>query len=303
MSVIKLKIKVFICFVCLCLIGFSLFTTTYAWFVSNTTVNATGTKISATTNSFILQIANKKDGIATGGNDTSLVASSVGNEISPASTNNIFDWSVCQSFDSQALATSYSKISNDEKGKYLLNGEKYAFAVSEYILYTLPHTGEADVYLNVTDGFPIEVTSLTATNSIVKDSMRIAITVVEENGEELKVVYAPSAVAGKGNDKNAIEDKWTYADESGVSVVTYNHIEFDNYIDQNGYNWGVRLNGNEYITPDGIPNKKITTVGSEGKIVKVYVWLEGTDADCVNNDAIQEHALYDVVVKFAGIKV
>lgn len=303
MSTKNLKFKILASLICVCLTGFSLVTTTYAWFVSNTKVKATGTKISATTNSFILQIANKDEGIASGGNDASLVASSVGNEISPSSTNNIFDWFICQGFNEQALATSYRKVLNDEKGKYTLNEEKYAFAVSEYILYTLPHTGEADVYLNSTDGFPIEVSSLTATNNIIKDSMRIAITVVEEEGEVLKVVYAPSKVIGKGNDKNAIENEWTYASDQGISVVTYNHIEYDDYIDQYGDNWAVTLSGSEYITPEGITTQKITTVGSEGKIVKVYIWLEGTDADCVNNDAVQENALYNVLVKFAGIKV
>jgi len=35
--------------------------------------------------------------------------------------------------------------------------------------------------------------------------------------------------------------------------------------------------------------------------MRVYIWLEGTDADCVNNAVAEDTATYNVNVKLAGI--
>lgn len=35
--------------------------------------------------------------------------------------------------------------------------------------------------------------------------------------------------------------------------------------------------------------------------MRVYIWMEGTDADCVNNAAAEDPATYNVNVKLAGI--
>lgn len=297
----KLKIQVLTCIIAVIASAIALTSSTYAWFISNTSVKANGTAISATTNGFILQIANAKDGIQSGGDDASLTAFSNGEVISPSSTNDLKEWWICQGFDADAKVTSYLNPHPNENGKYTLGSEKYAFVMSEYILYTLEGTGEADVYLNATDGPPIEVSS-DSTSTIVKDSMRVAIAVVNGDSEELKIVYAPTPVSGSGNDSNAIADKWTYIDGNRPQEVSYKHIEGTNYIDQNGENWAVKMNANEFYLPDGVVSNKIARVNSNGTKVRVYIWLEGTDADCVNNEATQDNAQYNVTVKFAGVK-
>lgn len=59
---------------------------TYAWYVSNNTVNATTSTISAQANGMVLQIAPSKNAIHNG-SDHQTTAASRGHEISPSSTN------------------------------------------------------------------------------------------------------------------------------------------------------------------------------------------------------------------------
>lgn len=43
-------------------------------------------------------------------------------------------------------------------------------------------------------------------------------------------------------------------------------------------------------------------VDYNGTIIHVYIWMEGTDADCVNGKAIENDiTTYDVTVKLAGV--
>ena len=82
---------------------------TYAWYVANNTVEATTTKISATTNGFILQIATAEKGPQHGGEQTSLVASTKGGRISPSSTNDLKTWYVNLGMNGEGKVTSYQK--------------------------------------------------------------------------------------------------------------------------------------------------------------------------------------------------
>ena len=72
-------------------------------------------------------------------------------------------------------------------------------------------------------------------------------------------------------------------------------------IDQSGKNWVASKNGDNYTVPDGsmsIAEK----VDYNGTIIHVYIWMEGTDADCVNGKAIEnDTTTYDVTVKLAGV--
>lgn len=42
-------------------------------------------------------------------------------------------------------------------------------------------------------------------------------------------------------------------------------------------------------------------VGYNGIMLRVYIWMEGTDADCVNNAAAEDEATYSVTLKLAGV--
>ena len=290
---------------------------TYAWYVSNHTVQATTTTISATTNGFILQIAKAEDGAQHGGEQMSLAASNVGGKITPSSTNDLKDWYICQGWGSDGRVTTYTKPTfatgtGAKPGQYEAGGEThYAYIRSEYILYTITESGLADVYLDASDGSPISVSvdnGKTATSTTIPDSMRIALTTqpLDTDGktptgtETLRVVYAPKAVTGSGNDTQAIDGKWTYINVDKPAEVTYLHIHETTYTDQNGKNWAATKSGEDYTVADN-SEAIATDVGYNGIMLRVYIWMEGTDADCVNNAAAEDEATYSVTLKLAGI--
>lgn len=313
----ELKMQLVVAAASLMIAAFAVMTATYAWYVSNYTVQATTTTISATTNGFILQIANAEQGAQHGGNQMSLAASSVGGRITPSSTNDLKNWYICQGWGSDGRVTTYTKPTfatgiGAKPGQYEAGGEThYAYIRSEYILYTITETGSADVYLDASEGSPISVSvdnGKTATSTTIPDSMRIAITTqsLDTDGktptgdEILRVVYAPKAVTGSGNDSQAIDGKWTYINVDKPAEVTYPHIHETTYTDQNGKNWAATKSGEDYTVADN-SEAIATDVGYNGIMLRVYIWMEGTDADCVNNAAAEDEATYSVTLKLAGV--
>lgn len=313
----KLKKELIGAAVSLMVSAVALSSATYAWYVTNNTVQATTTTISATTNGFILQIANADQGAQHGGNQMSLAASTVGGRITPSSTNDLKTWYICQGWDSTGKVTSYTKPSfstgeGTKPGQYEAGGKThYAYIKSEYILYTITESGLADVYLDGTGGEAITVSidnGKTATSTTIPDSMRIALTTqpLDTDGktptgdETLRVVYAPKAVTGSGNDSQAINGKWTYINVDKPAEVTYPHIHETTYADQNGKNWAATKSGEDYTVADN-SEAIATDVGYNGIMLRVYIWMEGTDADCVNNAAAEDEATYSITLKLAGV--
>ena len=300
--------------------GIALTSATYAWYVSNHTVEATTTKISATTNGFILQIATAEQGPQHGGEQTSLAASTTGGVISPSSTNDLINWYVCEGWNGEGRVTSYRKptfVADGKPGQYGTDDDPhYAYLKSEYILYTINETGYADVYLDASEGSPITLSANgTPTTDTIPKSMRIGITIQnikknaddtysDDGNEELKVVYAPYEETGKGNDAEAING-WTCIGNSTDGklkpvAVTYPYIYATTYTDQNNQNWVATKVGKNYEVSSGT-QKIASSVGYDGVKMRVYIWMEGTDADCVNNAAAEDPATYNVNVKLAGI--
>ena len=300
--------------------GIALTSATYAWYVSNHTVEATTTKISATTNGFILQIATAEQGPQHGGEQTSLAASTTGGVISPSSTNDLINWYVCEGWNGEGKVTSYRKptfVADEKPGQYGTDDDPhYAYLKSEYILYTINETGYADVYLDASEGSPITLSANgTPTTDTIPKSMRIGITIQnikknaddtysDDGNEELKVVYAPYEETGKGNDAEAING-WTCIGNSTDGklkpvAVTYPYIYATTYTDQNNQNWVATKVGKNYEVSSGT-QKIASSVGYDGVKMRVYIWMEGTDADCVNNAAAEDPATYNVNVKLAGI--
>lgn len=300
--------------------GIALTSATYAWYVSNHTVEATTTKISATTNGFILQIATAKQGPQHGGEQTSLAASTTGGVISPSSTNDLINWYVCEGWNDEGKVTSYRKptfVADGKPGQYGTDDDPhYAYLKSEYILYTINETGYADVYLDASEGSPITLSANgTPTTDTIPKSMRIGITIqnikknvdnkyIDDGEEELKVVYAPYEETGKGNDEEA-RDGWTCIGNGTDGklkpvAVRYPYIYATTYADQNNQNWVATKVGKNYEVSPGT-QKIASSVGYDGVKMRVYIWMEGTDADCVNNAAAEDPATYNVNVKLAGI--
>ena len=321
----KLKKELIAAIVSLMIAAICLVSATYAWYVANNTVKVKTSSVSARTNGFILQIATLEEGAQHGGEQKSLEAMTTGATLSPASTDNLKDWYICQSWDEQGLVTGYSVPAFETgegaiPGNYKVAGKDYyAFIKSDYIVYTITSTGTADVYLE-DDGVepPIIVTANNGSGSAtVTDSLRVAITTqdIDSDGnpvgeETLRVVYATKDETGKGNDKTGL-DGWTSIINSGnggtLAASSYTHIygtphtAGDPYNDQYGKNWVATRSGENYSVEDGTM-PIATNVGYDGIIVHVYIWIEGTDADCINGKSIEgDSTTYDVTVKLAGV--
>lgn len=291
----------------------SLTVATYAWFVSNSSVKGTSSTIAAKSNSFVLQIANAENG-AQHGENQSLVASSTGHRISPSSTNDLKTWYACLGWGQDGKVHTYTKLSNiDADGKYTADTEHYAFLKSEYILYTISETGFCDVYLDGSDSLgAIQVSADgDSASDVIPDSMRIGITLQDMVGttpsgdEKLAVVYAPKNETGLGNDATAIPG-WTYVkDENSVAPVTYPHI-FErsySYADSSSrtYNYAATKVGDNYQAPSESASPIASNVDYDGVLMRVYIWLEGTDSDCINNSNQDDPSTYSVTISLAGV--
>lgn len=295
--------------------AFALSAATYAWYVANTKVSATTSTISATTNGFILQIDELKNGAQHGGEQKSLEAQTTGATLSPSSTNDLKNWYVCNGWNNQGLVTDYStpNFSTTAKalpGEYEVAGKKYnAFIKSDYIVYTITDTGTADVYLDASNDAPVTIEAVggEASETIV-GSLRVAITTqaIGEDGksgdgpEDLRVVYAMHDEKGKGNDATAITGWTSIQNIDGkptLAQATYRHIY------TGGTDGWVATKGDsgDYSVAAGT-NPIATGVGYRGIAVHVYIWMEGTDADCVNGKSIENSpTTYNVSVKLAGV--
>lgn len=306
-------LSVFVAFVALA-------SSTYAWYVSNNKVDATTSTISAKTDNFVLQIATLQDG-AQHGDNQSLVASSVGHKISPSSTNDLKDWYVSLTWGQDGLVHSYMQADVDETGEYTrditgtysISPARYAFIKSEYVIYTVTQTGICDVYLAADGTTPaVQVTaSGSPTSDVIPKSLRVGITIQDLNGttpvgdEELVLVYAPYNETGKGNDNTGING-WTYvADTANLAPVTYPHVYGTNYIwtDTTSvqHNFAAQKNGSIYEAPTSNAATIASDVDYDGKIMRVYIWIEGTDEQCVNNSSEEDTSIYNVTVSLAGV--
>lgn len=311
----SLKTQLVAAAVSVVLSAFALSAATYAWYVANTKVSATTSTISATTNGFILQIDELKNGAQHGGEQKSLEAQTVGATLSPSSTNNLKDWYVCNGWNNQGLVTDYSKPSfstaaNALPGEYEVAGKKYhAFIQSDYIVYTITDTGTADVYLDASDGAPVTIEAVggDASETMV-GSLRVAITTqaIADNGtsgtgpEDLRVVYAMRDETGVGNDAAAIAGWTSIQNQNGTPTLaqaTYKHIftgGTDGWVATKG-------TSGDYSVAEGT-HPIAENVGYKGIAVHVYIWMEGTDADCVNGKSIENSpTTYNVSVRLAGV--
>lgn len=281
---------------------------TYAWYATNNKVEGNTSTISAMANGMVLQIV-AGDTPIHGGN-TWTIAAGTGHEISPSSTNNIVDWYAPATWQGTDVHT-YFKPTLDATGKYTVQKKDYyAYTVSEYTLYTINSTGLADVYLdNSTTSGPVTITPSAGASQEwydkIKGSVRIGIVI----NDELKVVYAPVApsMTETGNDVSATAG-WSCVDVSMDKTIspTYKHVAGNSLTDQDGGNWGATKDGDYYIKPTGNDQKIAERVDYNGVSLKIYVWMEGTDSDCVNMNGLDtgtENPTFDVTVSFVGVAV
>ena len=170
--------------------------------------------------------------------------------------------------------------------------------------------------MDASDGAPITITAKGGDGSkTVTDSMRVAITTqkVATDGkktigeETLRIVYAKDNETGEGNDSTA-KAGWTSIQNINgtpkLDTVTYPYIYTEHYTDQRttgAKNWAATKNG-ENFTISNNSEAIAKNVGYNGVAVHVYIWMEGTDSDCVNGKSLEDDpSTYDVTVKLAGV--
>lgn len=279
---------------------------TYAWFVTNSHVEATTSTVSAQANGMVLQIV-EGDKPEHGG-DTSTVASAKGHEISPSSTNDAKAWHVPATWSSTNVNT-YQKVEVDPiSGAYKLPNHTdtfYAYTLANYTLYTVNNTGTADVYLDGSEGAPITITkSKDATQEWfdkIKDSLRVGILI----DNKLRVVYAPTKPSGHGNDV-AFTEGWSCVDPSSLAKTvtpTYEKL-YGNVLTNESGNWGATKEGGSYVKPTGNAQAIAQDVDYNGTNMKVVIWMEGTTEACQNMSGLEtgmENPTFDVTLSLVGV--
>lgn len=288
----------------------SLGTSTYAWFVSNTKVSATSSSVkatSATPNLLIVEGATAT-GTAktTDGKTTASISSTNATALYPASTNDCETWWAVSSWESgtsSPLANGYynptitptANGTNVIDGQYTQGGSTLnAYQVSTYSVYTT--TGEVELNLDPENPIIVDVKQAgtpTITGTGFKDALRVGIVV----GGNLKLVYAPTNETGTGNDKDARTGWRCVKDASNTQAATYKIVAADTYTD-----WTATNNSDGTYTK---ATNSLGTVGTAGAVVKVYVWLEGTDSDCLvgTADVAADDDTYQVTLNLVGATV
>lgn len=316
-TVKKLKIQLLGAIISVFVSFVAISSATYAWYVSNTTVTGTASTISAMANNFVLQIGLLENGAQHGDNNQSLQAETLGGKISPSSTQNMKDWYVCNEWKTDGLVHSYMIPSGiDSKGKYVgADGEHYAFLCGEYILYTITETGNCDVYLSPDDLNKYITVTQTAgeeESTTVPGSIRVGITtqLMKADGlgvdttqpEKLVLVYAPQNETGKGNDSGAISGWTCVKDTTSLMTVPYTYIYGTETVASDGKTYIATKDGDNYSAPTTNGATIATNVGYNGVAMRVYIWLEGTDADCINTNGEEDDtSTYNVTVSLAGV--
>ena len=288
---------------------------TYAWFVSQDTVRGTTSSISASADGAVLQINAGK--VADHDEDAATVAVTDGHGITPASTEDLANWYIPASWTANlAGVSSYQRVSlssvgGEKDGTYVLGGKTYyAYALGTYTIFAVKNTGHADVYFDGSvEGGPIQVTRTGQTGNVtdqVAASMRVGITIDDRtNGEQLVAVYAPAEPSGAGNDVNYEgsnpSNGWRCVKGGGAESNTTKDAPYRR-ISGNG-SWALSKVDGIYADPTEAQIKVAENVDYNGVIMRVYIWMEGTDADCLGSIVTGDESLYNVTVHLVGLTV
>lgn len=99
---------------------------------------------------------------------------------------------------------------------------------------------------------------------------------------------------------------WKYvANTTSVARITYPHIYGTNYIWTNSsdapHNYVAVGNGSVYERSAANAAPIATDVDYGRKIMRAYIWIVGTDEQCVNNSSEEAPSTYQVAVSLAGL--
>lgn len=314
MKIKQLKRELVVAVISVVVSFLAIFSSTFAWYVSNRTVQGTTSTISAQADGAVLQINAGK--VADHDGDAATVAMTEGHGISPASSEDMVNWYVPASWTANlAKVSSYNRVTletdanGDKDGTYKIGGtDYYAYAVGTYTIFSVKNTGFADVYFDgAAEGGPIVVTRAGQTGTVadkVAASMRVGITI----NDTLVAVFAPAEPSGAGNDVNYEGSnpsngwrvvKGDEATSSTTKDASYTHITGNG---SGSTGWALSKNDSGiYNDPTASQIKIASSVDYHGVIMKVYVWMEGTDADCLGSIVTGDESLYNVSVRLVGL--
>lgn len=232
---------------------------TFAWFVSNNAVTATGVDVTTTSsvpNLYITSVGQTSD--------TMTAAATNPTKIYPISTpdaTNFFETLHWTTGNGHAVADQYQTALEHETGK--TNYADYTFKLGV-------SNGKMDVYFDSSKA----ATTLKASEAM-GTAGRFAVKVGDGQWLMFKVDGAPTT-KGYYTDQNATTgDYWVKDATTGIAEATY--ANFNNYAGSVNDKGQAVAGTNKLTTIESGTDKEVT--------VTVRVWYEGCDKDCVSENA------------------
>lgn len=237
---------------------------TFAWFVNNNAVTATGAKVS--TSSSVPNLYITSTGKTT---DSMTAAEDNPSKLYPVSTNDAANFYETKHWTSgtgnHAVADEYQKAIAREDGKTVYTDYTFKLGVTN---------GSMDVYFDSNT----EATTLAA-NANMGTAGRFAISF--DNGQSWNLFKVKGTATDQGyyTDKAATteDDYWVTGEGDSTKASIASYASFGDYAGSIN-NQGQAVKG----------TKKLTTISSDAGLVTVTVrvWYEGCDKDCVSENAL-----------------
>ncbi len=237
---------------------------TFAWFVNNNAVTATGADVS--TSSAVPNLYITSTGKTT---DSMTAAEDNPSKLYPVSTNDAANFYETKHWTSgtgnHAVADEYQKAIAREDGKTVYTDYTFKLGVTN---------GSMDVYFDSNT----EATTLAA-NANMGTAGRFAISF--DNGQSWNLFKVKGTATDQGyyTDKAATteDDYWVTGEGDSTKASIASYASFGDYAGSIN-NQGQAVKG----------TKKLTTISSDAGLVTVTVrvWYEGCDKDCVSENAL-----------------
>lgn len=245
---------------------------TFAWFVNNNAVTATGVDVS--TSSAVPNLYIKSAGKTTGPMSTE--GNKNPSKLYPVSTNdavNFYETKHWTSGNDHALADEYQLAIKRDQDKQT---KEYNNVYADYTFELGVSNGKMNVYFDSSD-----VATTLAANGQMGTAGRFAIKFGDGNWTLFKVKGTATA-NGYYTDEAATENKdyWVTAAGDSTKVLEAR------YADMAKYSGSVDGQGQVQVGENVTPLTTIDSTVNEGKVkVTVRVWYEGCDKDCVSENA------------------
>ncbi len=166
--------------------------------------------------------------------------------------------------------------------------DKVAYAFSTYKLYT--NTGSMDIYLDPTEPIVVSYSAIDASGKDLMSALRVGIAV----DGTMKFIYAPITETGTGNSQGQSSANTFYGVNSATEATTLATVL------TSLNDWKATATGNA-AAPYSAATNSLGTATTTGIQVKVFVWLEGTDAQAILGVSDNDIQGIQVHIKYVGI--